>query len=163
MIETLLEMPLAARLFIVFVVVVGLISIAAYVIHRAVRSRQLQRQQTLPLQVHSYSHGPALVFKILFWIHQVLLGLPSALIGLDLLLEGETSGVIAAIGLLLAWIGGTLVWGLAALMHQRTVYELPSVFDQLADNIARLETMQAHAGAVGAVADAVNNGSRPTA
>ena len=157
MIETLLEMPLAARLFIVFVVVVGLISIAAYVIHRAVRSRQLQRQQTLPLQVHSYSHGPALVFKILFWIHQVLLGLPSALIGLDLLLEGETSGVIAAIGLLLAWIGGTLVWGLAALMHQRTVYELPSVFDQLTDNIARLETMQAHAGAVGAVADAVSS------
>ena len=161
MLETLLEMPLAARLFIVFVVVAGLISLAAYVIHRAVRSRQPQRHQTLPLQVHSYSHGPALVFKILFWIHQVLLGLPSALIGLDLLLEGETSG--EAIVLLLAWIGGTLVWGLAALMHQRTVYELPSVFDQLADNIARLETMQAHAGAVGAVADAVDNGSRSTA
>jgi hypothetical protein len=52
---------------------------------------------------------------------------------------------------------------LAALMHQRTIYELPSVFDQLADNIARLETMQAHAGAVGAVADAVNNGARSTA
>ena len=161
MLETLLEMPLAARLFIVFVVVAGLISLAAYVIHRAVRSRQPQRHQTLPLQVHSYSHGPALVFKILFWIHQVLLGLPSALIGLDLLLEGETSG--EAVVLLLAWIGGTLVWGLAALMHQRTVYELPSVFDQLADNIARLETMQAHAGAVGAVADAVDNGSRSTA
>ena len=161
MLETLLEMPLAARLFIVFVVVAGLISLAAYVIHRAVRSRQPQRHQTLPLQVHSYSHGPALVFKILFWIHQVLLGLPSALISLDLLLEGETSG--EAVVLLLAWIGGTLVWGLAALMHQRTIYELPSVFDQLADNIARLETMQAHAGAVGAVADAVDNGSRSTA
>ena len=161
MFETLLEMPLAARLFIVFVLVAGLISLAAYVIHRAVRSRQPQRHQTLPLQVHSYSHGPALVFKILFWIHQVLLGLPSALIGLDLLLEGETSG--EAVVLLLAWIGGTLVWGLAALMHQRTIYELPSVFDQLADNIARLETMQAHAGAVGAVADAVNNGARSTA
>jgi hypothetical protein len=161
MLETLLEMPLAARLFIVFVVVAGLISLAAYVIHRAVRSRQPQRHQTLPLQVHSYSHGPALVFKILFRIHQVLLGLPSALIGLDLLLEGETSG--EAVVLLLAWIGGTLVWGLAALMHQRTIYELPSVFDQLADNIARLETMQAHAGAVGAVADAVDNGSRSTA
>ena len=159
MFETLLEMPLAVRLFIVFVVVVGLISLAAYVIYRAVRSRQPQRHQTLPLQVHGYSHGSALVFKILFWIYQVLLGLPSALIGLDLLLEGETSGVIAAIALLLAWIGGTLVWGLAALMHQRTVYELPSVFDQLADNIARLETMQTHAGAVGAVADAGSSGS----
>ena len=128
MLETLLEMPLAARLFIVFVVVAGLISLVAYVIHRAVRSRQPQRHQTLPLQIHSYSHGPALVFKILFWIHQVLLGLPSALIGLDLLLGGETSG--EAVVLLLAWIGGTLVWGLAALMHQRTIYELPSVFDQ---------------------------------
>ena len=160
MFETLLEMPLAVRLFIVFVVVVGLISLAAYVIYRAVRSRQPQRHQTLPLQVHGYSHGSALVFKILFWIYQVLLGLPSALIGLDLLLEGETSGVIAAIALLLAWIGGTLVWGLAALMHQRTVYELPSVFDQLADNLAQgLETMQAHAGAVGAVADAGSSGS----
>jgi len=161
MLETLLEMPLVARLFIVFVVVAGLISLAAYVIHRAVLSRKPQRHQTLPLQVHSYSHGPALVFKILFWIHQVLLGLPSALIGLDLLLGGETSG--EAVVLLLAWIGGTLVWGLAALMHQRTVYELPSVFHQLADNIARLETTQARAGAVGAVADAVNNGSRSTA
>ena len=50
MLETLLEMPLAARLFIVFVVVAGLISLAAYVIHRAVRSRQPQRHQTLPLQ-----------------------------------------------------------------------------------------------------------------
>ena len=65
MFETLLEMPLAARLFIVFVVVAGLISLAAYVIHRAVRSRQPQRHQTLPLQV-ALSHGPALVFKIFF-------------------------------------------------------------------------------------------------
>ena len=72
MFETLLEMPLAVRLFIVFVVVVGLISLAAYVIYRAVRSRQPQRHQTLPLQVHGYSHGSALVFKILFSIHQSL-------------------------------------------------------------------------------------------
>ena len=41
MFETLLEMPLAVRLFIVFVVVVGLISLAAYVIYRAVRSASL--------------------------------------------------------------------------------------------------------------------------
>ena len=74
-------------------------------------------------------------------------------------MEGETSGVIAAIGLLLAWIGGTLVWGLAALMHQRTVYDLPSVFGQLADNMARLETMQAHAAAEHAIADAGGSGS----
>ena len=108
MFETLLEMPLAVRLFIVFVVVVGLISLAAYVIYRAVRSREPQRHQTLPLQVHGYSHGSALVFKILFWIYQVLLGLPSALIGLDLLLEGETSGVIAALRYFVSGLGARL-------------------------------------------------------
>jgi hypothetical protein len=58
------------------------------------------------------------IFKILFWIHQVILGLPSATIGLDLVIRGQTDGILAAIGLLLAWIGGTLVWGFAALIHQ---------------------------------------------
>ena len=103
------------------------------------------------------------VFKLLFWVHQVVLGLPSMFFAWELLTQGKASGIINVIGVFLAWIGGTLVWGLAALMHQRTVYELPSVFDQLADNIARLETIQAHAGAVGAVADVVNNGPRSTA
>jgi len=59
------------------------------------------------------------IFKILFWIHQVILGLPAATIGLDLVIRGQTEGILAAIGLLLAWIGGTLVWGLAALIHQK--------------------------------------------
>ena len=59
------------------------------------------------------------IFKILFWIHQVILGLPAATIGLDLVIRGQTEGILAAIGLLLAWIGGTLVWGLAALIYQK--------------------------------------------
>ena len=59
------------------------------------------------------------IFKILFWVHQVILGLPAATIGLDLVIRGQTEGILAAIGLLLAWIGGTQVWGLAALMHQK--------------------------------------------
>src|SRR5262249_29230666 len=50
--------------------------------------------------------------------HQVVLGLPAATIGLDLVIRGQTEGILAAIGLLLAWIGGTLMWGLAVLIHQ---------------------------------------------
>jgi hypothetical protein len=59
------------------------------------------------------------IFKILFWIHQAVLGLPSATIGLDLIIRGQTEGILAAFGLLLAWIGGTLMWGFAALIHQK--------------------------------------------
>jgi uncharacterized membrane protein YeaQ/YmgE (transglycosylase-associated protein family) len=65
------------------------------------------------------------IFKVLFWIHQVVLGLPSMIVGLDILLQGESRGIINGIGLLLAWIGGTLVWGLAALMYRRPFYDLP--------------------------------------
>ena len=59
------------------------------------------------------------IFKILFWIHQVLLRVPAATIGLDLVSRGQTEGILAAIGLLLAWIGGALMWGFAALIHQK--------------------------------------------
>ncbi len=59
------------------------------------------------------------VFKFFFWVHQVLLGLPSVAVGVDLLTSGQAAGIINAIGLLLAWIGGTLVWGLAAIMYRR--------------------------------------------
>jgi hypothetical protein len=55
----------------------------------------------------------------LFWVHQVILGLPSAVLGLDLLMAGETQGIINVIGLFLAWIGGTLMWGFAVLIHRR--------------------------------------------
>ena len=58
------------------------------------------------------------VFLFLFWTHQLVVGVPSAFIGLDILISGKATGVINAIGLLLAWIGGTLVWGFAVLMSQ---------------------------------------------
>jgi hypothetical protein len=95
------------------------------------------------------------VFRALFWIHQVVLGLPSVFFALDLLIKGRTDGIINVIGIFLAWIGGTLVFGLAAIMHQRLSYSLPPVFTNIADSIARFETMQTHANALSAVAEAV--------
>ena len=35
------------------------------------------------------------IFKILFWIHQVLLRVPAATIGLDLVSRGQTEGILA--------------------------------------------------------------------
>ena len=58
------------------------------------------------------------VFKILFWIHQVVLGVPSMFFALELVTKGKATGIINVIGVFLAWIGGTLVWGLAAIIHQ---------------------------------------------
>jgi hypothetical protein len=57
---------------------------------------------------HLGSNRPALVD---------MFGLPSAAIGLDLLINRTTEGRIPVIGLFLAWIGGTLLWGLASLLH----------------------------------------------
>ena len=94
-------------------------------------------------------------FRVLFWIHQVVLGLPSVFFALDLLIKGRTDGIINVIGIFLAWIGGTLVFGLAAIMHQQLTYSLPPAFTSIADSIARFETMQTHANALSAVAEAV--------
>lgn len=60
----------------------------------------------------------AKIFLVLFWLHQLLFGVPSALFGIDLLMRGNMQGLIPAIGLLLAWVGGTLTWGFASLLHQ---------------------------------------------
>ena len=46
-------------------------------------------------------------------------------------------------------------FGLAALMYRRPIFDLPPVFATIAENVARVETMQARAGAVRAVAEAV--------
>ena len=109
-----------------------------------------------PLSLRGHDEGSvSFVLKVVFWIHQVFLGLPSVAIGADLLVEGKTEGIINAIGLLLAWIGGTLVFGLAAFMYRRPIFDLPPVFATIAENVARVETMQARAGAVRAVAEAV--------
>jgi hypothetical protein len=67
------------------------------------------------------------IFKILFWVHQVLFGLPSLLIGgdfINIIVKSPDrpliaiNGYYALIPVLLAWIGGTLLWGLASLMHR---------------------------------------------
>jgi hypothetical protein len=107
------------------------------------------------LSIRQHGGGAAGVFKVLFWVHQIILGLPSVGYGLDLLVEGKVQGVISVIGIFLAWIGGTLVWGFGALMHQRMSYDLPPIFATINENIARLETMQVHASAASAVADAL--------
>jgi hypothetical protein len=58
----------------------------------------------------------------LFWIHQVVFGMPSAFQGLGLLLRGaRDADVMQVIALLLAWIGGTLMWGFASLIHPAAV------------------------------------------
>jgi hypothetical protein len=149
------EMPLAVRFFIAFLIVLGLISTIVWAVRRLIGGRFAKSTLPSPPPVVRIRHtGEASsIFKVLFWIHQILLGLPSAFIGLDLITEGKETGIINAIGLLLAWIGGTLVWGLAAIMHQRPVYELPPVFAAINENVARLEKMQEHKSAVNAVAD----------
>jgi hypothetical protein len=113
------------------------------------------RKPPIDLHVREESSGTASgVFKFLFWVHQILLGVPSIGFGFDLLVQGKTQGIISVIGFLLAWIGGTLVWGLAALMHQKPVYNLPREFAAIATSLERLEKMQVQASAKSAIADA---------
>ena len=70
---------------------------------------------------------------------------------------GLAVGTLSITGLL-AWIGGTLVWGLAAIMHQRPPYELLA---EVNENIARLGKMQVHEMAVGAVAEELTRQGKP--
>ena len=42
--------------------------------------------------------GVSQVFIVLFWIHQVVLGLPSVSFGVDLLTEGKADGIINVAG-----------------------------------------------------------------
>lgn len=66
------------------------------------------------------------VFRVLFWLHQILIMIGSLTLFAGL--QDERNGVFiisAEIGIFLLWIGGMLLWGFAALLHQNTVYELP--------------------------------------
>jgi hypothetical protein len=72
-------------------------------------------------------------------------------LGFELITQGKAEGIINVIGLFLAWIGGTLVWGLAVLMHQRPSYDLPPLFTTMNENIGRLAAMKVHAGGLSAV------------
>ena len=67
------------------------------------------------------------IFRVLFWIHQVLFGLPSVLLFFEVINIGKgnpdpllvtTTGFGLEIPLLLTWIGGSLLWGLASLLHR---------------------------------------------
>jgi hypothetical protein len=67
------------------------------------------------------------IFRALFWLHQVLVGLPAILLFLELLnivrtnpdtLLISTQGFALTLPVLLFWIGGTLLWGLAGLLHR---------------------------------------------
>ena len=44
---------------------------------------------TDPLSVRESGGGPHMVFKVLFWVHQIVLGFPSIGFGLDLLLTAK--------------------------------------------------------------------------
>jgi hypothetical protein len=96
------------------------------------------------------------IFQVLFWIHQVVLGLPSMGSGFQLVTEGQAQGIISVIGFFLAWIGGTLVWGLAVLIHQRPFYDLPPLFVTIQEDVARLAAMQVHAEGVGAITETLD-------
>jgi hypothetical protein len=91
------------------------------------------------------------IFKPLFWTHQILLGLPSMGLGIELVSQGKVGGLLNVIALFLAWIGGTLAWGLAAIMHQSLTSDLPPVFTAISEKLARLEAQQVHDRAVQAV------------
>jgi len=77
---------------------------------------------------HIQGGGIGGLFKLLFWINQIILGLPCFYFGIDLVTRGRTDGIINVIGLFLAWIGGSLTWGMAALMHERFSFSLPAVY-----------------------------------
>ncbi len=155
------EMPFTLRFAIVFLILAALIGALLWVARRLGFWKPLP--PPLPTVRLRYPGEVSSVFQVLFWIHQLVLGLPSVGIGLDLLVEGKATGNINAIGFLLAWIGGTLVWGLAAIIHQRPVYELPPVLAAINENIARLEKMHEHEAAVKAVADELSIPSAPKA
>jgi hypothetical protein len=73
------------------------------------------------------------LFRAFFWVHQILFGLPAIIIGLFLWIEtiqtifklpigsvkASADELTAAMVFLLAWIGGTLMWGLAALLYRQ--------------------------------------------
>jgi hypothetical protein len=52
----------------------------------------------------------------LFWIHQVIFGLASFEPIVELVFKGGTSGQLNLIPLLLAWIAGSLTFGLSAIV-----------------------------------------------
>jgi hypothetical protein len=88
-----------------------------------------KRSEPILKNVHRIeSRGLAGIFKLFFWITQIVLGLPCLFYGFELVTRGRADGIINVIGLFLAWIGGTLTWGIAAIMHERFYFSLPAVY-----------------------------------
>jgi hypothetical protein len=65
---------------------------------------------------------------VFFWLVQVILGIPSLLQALNLVITGKAEGALFMIALFLAWIGATLAVGVAALVHGKMGMELPAIF-----------------------------------
>jgi hypothetical protein len=72
--------------------------------------------------------GVSKILRVIFWVYQVVFGLACAALGPMLLLRGTTvlgftpAGALSHYApilsmLFLAWIGGTLLWGFASLLH----------------------------------------------
>jgi hypothetical protein len=61
---------------------------------------------------------PGRTLFVIFWMHQVLFGLPCLFLGLEVVITGRAQGVLNAIALLLVWIGGSLTWGFAVLFKR---------------------------------------------
>ena len=149
-------MPLATRFFLTLLIVLVLIGAIGWAVRRfgpvPLPSWMMRRR---------HRNTASGVFKVLFWIHQFVFGLPAMMIILYILAPqsdpGLAVGTLSITGLL-AWIGGTLVWGLAAIMHQRPPYELLA---EVNENIARLGKMQVHEMAVGAVAEELTRQGKP--
>jgi hypothetical protein len=84
-------------------------------------------QQPQVNQHHVERFGIGRFFVMLFWLHQIFLGLPSMAFGVQLLIR-KSDGTMDMIGLVLTWIGGTLCWGFAVMLHERYRFRLPKTF-----------------------------------
>lgn len=67
-------------------------------------------------------------FQVMFWIHQLVLGIPAVGLALNLIITRQAEGALYSICFFLAWIGGSLTWGFATLIHKSEKLELPGVF-----------------------------------
>jgi hypothetical protein len=65
---------------------------------------------------------------LFFWLVQVVIGIPSLLQAVNLVITGKAEGALFMIALFLAWIGATLAVGVATLVHGKMGMELPAVF-----------------------------------
>ena len=63
----------------------------------------------------SWPPHPHSIFKVLFWVHQVLFGFKPIFEGYAYIFLG--TDLMVTNSEYFTWIGGSLMWGLAALIH----------------------------------------------